>query len=79
MNIVAQKKENSKRYLPHAISTKEGASNCGFTSQPVKDIGRPLIPYGKHVPHAHAESCIDWPEECSSETLARCCKYAAIE
>lgn len=25
MDIVAQKKENSKRYLPHAISTKEGA------------------------------------------------------
>lgn len=24
MDIVAQKKENSKRYLPHAISTKEG-------------------------------------------------------
>ena len=28
MDIVAQKKENSKRYLPHAVSTKERASNC---------------------------------------------------
>ena len=25
MNIVAQEKKNSKRYLPHAVSTKEGA------------------------------------------------------
>ena len=50
MDIVAQKKENSKRYLPHAISTKEGASNCGFTSQPVKDIGRPPIPYAPKAP-----------------------------
>ena len=25
MDIVAQEKKNSKRYLPHSVSTKEGA------------------------------------------------------
>ena len=25
MDIVAQEKKNSKRYLPHTVSTKEGA------------------------------------------------------